>query len=81
MTKEKAPGWIGNGQFNVNRAALYLFQEMKVHPDDPDVMETIRQHYPDLPSHLHPLIRESMVKMWRWYEFGEDLNGPDHSET
>lgn len=52
-----------------------------MHPDDPDVMEIIRQHYPDLPAHLHPLIRESMMKMWRWYEFGEDLNGPDTSET
>jgi len=40
-------------------------------------MQIIRQHYPDLPAHLYPLILESMEDLWRFVELGDDLPGTE----
>ena len=75
MAEDKQPGWLPNGKFNVRAAGLHLLVQRQIHPDDPEVLDVIRQAYPDLPAHLYPLIQEAMRELWRFVEWGEGLPG------
>jgi hypothetical protein len=75
MTEDKQPGWLPNGKFNVRVAGLSVLVQRQIHPDDPEVLDVIRQAYPDLPAHLYLLIQEAMGELWRFVEWGEGLPG------